>query len=85
MIRSGIVHIFLFFVYVLAQVVFLKNLVLFNSAFCFLYVAFILLLPFDLSNLRIVLIGFLLGFTIDIFYEQHGAACICHCSIELHA
>jgi len=72
MIRSGIVHIFLFFVYVLVQAVFLKNLVLFNAAFCFLYVAFILLLPFDLSTLRIILIGFLLGLTIDVFYSSMG-------------
>ncbi len=72
MIRSGIVHILLFFVYILAQVVLLKNLVLFDAAFCFLYIAFILLLPFEISTLRTILIGFLVGFTIDIFYNSMG-------------
>lgn len=72
MIRSGVVHIFLFFVYVLVQVMLLKNLVLFDSAFCFLYVAFILLLPFELSTVLTIVIGFLLGFTIDVFYNSMG-------------
>jgi hypothetical protein len=72
MIRSGIVHVVLFFVYVLVQVIVLKNLVLFDSAFCFLYVAFLLLLPFELSATLIILVGFIAGFTIDIFYSSMG-------------
>jgi hypothetical protein len=72
MIRSGFVYIFLFFVYVLVQVMLLKNLVLLDSAFCFLYVAFILLLPFELSAVVILLIGFLVGFSIDVFYNSMG-------------
>jgi len=72
MIRTGIVHIILFFVYVMVQVVLLKNLVLFDTAFCFLYVAFVLLLPFELSIVVMVLIGFLMGFAIDIFYNSMG-------------
>lgn len=72
MIRSGVVHIVLFFVYVLVQVMLLKNLVLFDSAFCFLYVAFILLLPFELSTTLTILVGFLLGFAIDVFYSSMG-------------
>lgn len=72
MIRSGIVHIVFFFVYVMVQVMLLKNLVLFDSAFCFLYVGFILLLPFELSAMLTILIGFFVGFTIDIFYNSLG-------------
>lgn len=72
MMRSGIVQVILFFVYVLVQVVLLKNLVIFNSAFCFLYVAFILLLPFELSTVITILIGFFVGFTVDIFYSSMG-------------
>jgi hypothetical protein len=72
MIRLGIIHIILFFVYVLVQVMLLKNLVLFDSAFCFLYVAFILLLPFELSAMMTIVIGFLTGFAIDIFYDSMG-------------
>jgi hypothetical protein len=70
--RSGIVQFILFFVYVLVQVLVLKNLVLFNSAFCFLYIAFILLLPIEVNSLVLMIIGFVLGFTIDIFYDSMG-------------
>jgi hypothetical protein len=72
MIRLGIIHIILFFVYVLVQVMLLKDLVLFDSAFCFLYVAFILLLPFELSTMMTIVIGFFTGFTIDVFYDSMG-------------
>ena len=72
MIRSGLVHIVLFLVYVFVQAMLLKNLVLFNSAFCFLYVVFILSLPFEFSTTLTILVGFLLGFTIDIFYSSIG-------------
>jgi hypothetical protein len=72
MIRSGIAHIVFFFVYVLVQVMLLKNLVIFDSAFCFLYVAFILLLPFELSVILTLLVGFIVGFTVDIFYSSMG-------------
>ena len=70
--RIGIIHLILFFVYVLVQVLLLKNLVLFNVAFCFVYVAFILLLPVEISAVMIMLIGFTIGFTIDIFYSSMG-------------
>lgn len=72
MIRSGIVHIILFFVYILVQVMLLKNLVLFDSAFCFLYIVFILLLPFEVSAMMTIVIGFITGLTIDIFYDSMG-------------
>lgn len=72
MIKSGLVQFFLFFIYALVQVLLLKNVVLFNTAFCLLYVAFILLLPIETNNLLLMLAGFLLGFTIDIFYDSLG-------------
>ena len=72
MIRTGIAQIIFFFVYVLVQVMLLKNLVLFDSAFCFLYVAFILLIPFELSVTLAILVGFIVGFTVDIFYSSIG-------------
>jgi hypothetical protein len=72
MIRSGIFQFIAFFLYVLVQVLLLKNVVLFNVTFCFLYVAFILLLPVEMNNLSLMLIAFFLGFTIDIFYDSLG-------------
>lgn len=70
--RSGVVQVILFFVYILTQVLLLRNLVLFNTAFCFLYIAFILLLPLEINTLVLMVIGFFLGFTIDIFYDSMG-------------
>jgi len=72
MMRTGLVHILLFFVYILVQVMLLKNLVLFDVAFCFLYVAFVLFLPYELSATIMLLIGFLVGFSVDIFYDSMG-------------
>jgi hypothetical protein len=70
--RTGLLYFILFFVYVLVQVLLLKNIVLFNVAFCFLYIAFILLLPVEISAVMMMLIGFTIGFTIDIFYSSMG-------------
>jgi hypothetical protein len=72
MIRGGILQVGLFFGYLILQVLLLKNLVLFNTSFCFLYVAFILLLPVEMNNLLLMLIAFLLGFSVDIFYNSLG-------------
>lgn len=72
MIRGGILQVGLFFGYLILQVLLLKNLVLFNTSFCFLYVAFILLLPVEMNNLLLMVIAFLLGFSVDIFYNSLG-------------
>lgn len=72
MTRSGIFQFLAFFLYVLVQVLLLKNLVLFKSSFCFLYVAFILLLPIEFNSLLLMLAGFVMGFSIDIFYDSLG-------------
>jgi len=70
--RSGIFHFIAFFIYLVLQVLLLKSFVLFNTAFCFLYVAFILLLPIEINTLALMLIGFSLGFLVDIFYDSLG-------------
>lgn len=71
--RAGIFNIVYFFLYVIAQVLLFKRLILFDgTSFCFLYVAFILLLPVETNNLLLMLVGFVLGFTIDIFYDSLG-------------
>jgi hypothetical protein len=70
--RSGVFTVLYFVLYVLAQVMLLKQLVLFNTAFCFVYVAFILLLPIETNPLILMLAAFLTGFSIDIFYDSLG-------------
>lgn len=61
-----------FVIYILIQVVFLKNLVLFDMAFCFVYIAFILMLPIQISSTSLILAGFASGLVIDVFYDTLG-------------
>lgn len=70
--RSGLFAVIYFVLYLLAQVMLFRQLVLFNTAFCFIYVAFILLLPIETNTITLMLSGFLLGFGIDIFYDSLG-------------
>src|SRR5258708_5645658 len=70
--RSGIFVGLYFLLYLLVQVMLFKQLVLFNTAFCFLYLAFILLLPVETNSLLLMGIAFLLGFSVDIFYDSLG-------------
>ncbi|TWR24574.1 rod shape-determining protein MreD [Mucilaginibacter achroorhodeus] len=67
-----------FIVLVLLQVLLLKNVTLYNLATPYLYILFILLLPFETPNLLLFVLSFLLGLTIDAFYDTpglHAAAC----------
>lgn len=70
--RLGIGHILSFFLYLGLQVLIMKNVVLFHAAFCFIYVAYLLLLPVDVNPLLLMGLGFIMGFTIDIFYDSLG-------------
>jgi len=70
--RSGIFVGIYFVLYVLIQVMLFKQVVLFNMAFCFLYVAFILLLPLETNPLLLMLVAFFLGISVDVFYDSLG-------------
>jgi len=61
---------FIFFLFL--QILVLKNLVLFGTAFCFLYVMYILLLPIEFKTVPTLIIAFVLGLGIDIFYDTLG-------------
>jgi hypothetical protein len=77
--RINIIQIISFFIYLMYQVLILKNIVLFDTAFCYLYVAYLFFLPVDSNNLVLMLIGFIMGFSIDIFYDSlglHAFACV---------
>ncbi|MCS4433936.1 rod shape-determining protein MreD [Aquiflexum gelatinilyticum] len=60
------------FLYLLFQILVLKNLVLFGTAFCFLYVTYIILLPLDIKTIPVLLISFFLGIGVDLFYDTLG-------------
>lgn len=77
--RLGILQIISFFIYLFYQVLILQNVVLFHTAFCFLYVIYLLSLPVETNPLILMVIGFLMGFMVDMFYESlglHAFACV---------
>jgi hypothetical protein len=70
--RALVVSVVSFFLFLIFQVMLFKKLVLFNTAFCFVYIAFVLLLPIETNPLVIMLVGFALGLLIDMFYDRQG-------------
>ena len=64
---------------ILAQVMILKDLELFQVAFCMPYVLLIPLLPYNFNRVAALVVGFLLGLFVDMFYDTpgiHAAACV---------
>jgi len=77
--RNIIIQGISFFIYLFYQVLILKSIVLFDTAFCFLYVAYLFFLPVEINPLVLMGMGFLMGFSIDIFYDSlglHAFACV---------
>ena len=70
--REILTTIFLFFLYVLLQLLLVRNLVLFDYGFCFIYVAAVLLLPYEISLTLLLLIAFVTGIVVDTFYNTLG-------------
>lgn len=68
----GIRHIVQFILFVALQILLFDNLVLFSTGFCFIYIAFLLFLPININRLFLLLLGFIVGFTVDIFYDTMG-------------
>lgn len=61
------------------QIFFLRNLAFYNLSTPFIYVLFILILPFRIPNLLLYLIAFATGLTLDAFYDTlgvHTTACV---------
>lgn len=68
-----------FVVYLLLQILFFKDVTLFNRAICLIYIVPLLLLPFDIRPWQAMLLAFGLGFLTDVFYATggiHAAACV---------
>ena len=77
--RIILINLVRFIVLVLLQVFLLKNITLYNLSTPYLYILFILLLPFETPNLVLFALAFILGLTIDAFYDTpglHAAACV---------
>lgn len=68
-----------FIIFVLLQVFIFENFILYNTAFCFFYIGFILFLSFETDHLVYLFIALALGLTIDIFNDSlgvHASACV---------
>lgn len=70
--REILTTVFLFILYVLLQILLVRNLVLFDYGFCFIYVAAIILLPYETSLTVLLLAAFATGIVVDTFYNTLG-------------
>lgn len=65
-------YLFYFLFFAGLQIVFFLNVSLFNVSFCFVYIAFILLLPIEVSRVTQIFLALAMGLLIDIFYDTLG-------------
>ncbi len=70
--RAIIINIIRFILLIPLQVFLLKNIGYFNLSTPFLYILFILLLPFGIPNGLLFFLAFATGLTVDIFYDTLG-------------
>jgi hypothetical protein len=70
--KSLLTHFFQFVIFVGLQILLLRNLVLFNTAFCFLYIGFLLFLPIQMPKVMLLLLAFVCGIAVDIVYDTIG-------------
>ncbi|MCR9249762.1 MAG: hypothetical protein NXI20_05030 [bacterium] len=61
-----------FLVYVVLQILFINKLVLFDKAFCFFYIGFLLFLPHNVSRVYQLILGFSIGLIVDMFFDTIG-------------
>ena len=76
--RAFIINILRFIVLIAMQVFLLKNVEYYKLSTPFLYILFILLLPFGIPNWLLFFLAFMTGLTVDVFYDTLGlnaAAC----------
>ncbi len=65
-------YIFYFLLFVLAQLLLFRHVALFDTAVCFFYIGFILLLPIQTPTIQSMLIALGIGLVIDSIYDTTG-------------
>lgn len=73
---SGILN---FVMFLFLQILIFQNLVLYDTAFCFFYVGFLLFLSFDIDHVAFLILALVTGIAVDIFNDSLGinaAACL---------
>ncbi len=76
--RTIFINIFRWFILLFVQIFLLRNLNYYNLSTPFIYILFILVLPFRIPNLLLFILAFLTGLTMDAFYDTigvHTSAC----------
>ena len=76
--RTIFINIFRWFVLLFVQIFLLRNLNYYNLSTPFIYILFILILPFRIPNLLLFILAFFTGLTMDAFYDTlgvHTSAC----------
>jgi hypothetical protein len=74
-----LINILRWFLLLFTQIILLRNLSFYDLATPFVYVLFLLLLPFGMPNILLYLIAFGTGLTVDAFYDTlgvHASACV---------
>lgn len=77
--KTILINLFRWFVLLAVQILFLRNLEFYNLSTPFIYILFILVLPFGIPNLLLYLLAFGTGLTVDAFYDTlgvHTTACV---------
>lgn len=62
----------LFIALILAQVLLMNHIMLFNTAVCFIFIYFIVRLPMDLGANMLLTLGFLMGLSVDMLSDTPG-------------
>lgn len=70
--KTIITYTVLFIGLILAQVLLMNHIMLFNTAVCFIFIYFIVRLPMDLSSNWLLTLGFLMGLSVDILSDTPG-------------
>lgn len=76
--RALVINTIRFILLIATQVFLLKNIGYYNLSVPYLYILFILLLPFNIPNGLLFLLAFISGLTVDVFYDTlglHALAC----------
>ena len=77
--KTILLNIFRWIVLLFVQIFLLRNLNYYNLSTPFIYILFILVLPFRIPNLLLFLLAFGTGLTMDAFYDTlgvHTTACV---------
>lgn len=70
--QNTVTYIISFLLFLGLQVFLFDNMVLFGKAFCFVYIAFVLFLPFNINPMLLITVAFAGGLLTDLFYNTMG-------------